>query len=74
MHATWNVPNCNDIFSCPWIPICICLFYFQNLLRFDREKAIGVVGILFYLGFIIYSLGNKVPNEDVKEHDLEAGI
>lgn len=36
-------------------------------------QLIGVIGVLFYLGFIVYSLGNKLPEVDTKEHDVEAG-
>jgi len=35
---------------------------------------VGVVGVVYYLAFITYSLGNKLPEVDTKEHDLEAGI
>jgi len=38
------------------------------------NTLVGVVGVLYYLCFIVYSLGNKLPEVDEKEHDLEAGI
>lgn len=36
------------------------------------STIIGIVGVVYYIFFIIYSLGNKLP-EDSKEKDLEAG-
>jgi len=36
------------------------------------SMIIGVIGVLYYIGFIIYSLGNKIPEVEDKE-DIEAG-
>lgn len=35
---------------------------------------VGIAGVVYYLMFIIYSLGNKLPEVEHKEHDVEAGI
>jgi len=38
------------------------------------SMALGVLAVLFYAGFITYSLSNKLPDIPEKEHDLEGGM
>eukprot|EP00026_Physarum_polycephalum_P010782 Phypoly_transcript_10962.p1 GENE.Phypoly_transcript_10962~~Phypoly_transcript_10962.p1 ORF type:complete len:346 (+),score=47.27 Phypoly_transcript_10962:200-1237(+) len=37
------------------------------------STIIGIVGVVYYIFFIVYSLGNKLPEES-KEKDVESGV
>jgi len=58
--------------QCALLGLSLCVTTSLAVVGFN--VIIGVVGVLYYIAFIIYSLGNKLPEVDTKEHDLEAGI
>jgi len=58
--------------QCLLLGCSLCITIALTVVGFN--VIIGVIGVLYYIGFIIYSLGNKLPDVDIKEHDLEAGI
>jgi cation:H+ antiporter len=58
--------------QCMLLGLSLCVTTSVAVMGFS--VMIGVVGVLYYIAFIIYSLGNKLPEVDTKEHDLEAGI
>lgn len=58
--------------QCTLLGLSLCVT--TALAAMGFSVVIGVVGVLYYIAFIIYSLGNKIPEVDTKEHDLEAGI
>lgn len=53
----------------------LSLIVTTSLVLAGFNVIIGIFGVVYYIGFIIFSLGNKLPDDvDSKEHDLEAGI
>jgi len=58
--------------QCMLLGLSLCVTVTVVLVGFN--VFVGIIGVLYYLAFIIYSLGHKLPDDvDTKEGDLEAG-